>query len=165
VDAVAETMARAGAALDRGPEDTGVGRVAVLRDPFGPRWMLNGKVAPGPRLRVRKSWFGVVLDAADGPALARFYQRLLGWELFHVSREWTDLAPSRTAGEEHYVRPVWPTEPGKPQMMSHLDLEVEDLEHAVAYALDCGAELADFQPQEDVRVMLDPEGHPFCLYL
>jgi len=24
--------------------------------------------------------------------------------------------------------------------------------------------LADFQPQEDVRVCLDPAGHPFCLY-
>ena len=25
--------------------------------------------------------------------------------------------------------------------------------------------LADFQPQADVRVVLDPAGHPFCLYL
>ena len=24
-------------------------------------------------------------------------------------------------------------------------------------------ELADFQPQDDVRVLLDPDGHPFCL--
>jgi hypothetical protein len=22
-----------------------------------------------------------------------------------------------------------------------------------------------FEPQEDVRVLLDPAGHPFCLYL
>ena len=29
----------------------------------------------------------------------------------------------------------------------------------------CGATLADVQPQEDVRVHLDPDGHPFCLYL
>ena len=28
-----------------------------------------------------------------------------------------------------------------------------------------GATLAEFQPQDDVRVMLDPAGHPFCLYL
>ena len=26
------------------------------------------------------------------------------------------------------------------------------------------ATLADFQPQKDVRVLLDPAGHPFCLY-
>ena len=29
---------------------------------------------------------------------------------------------------------------------------------------DAGATLADYQPQEDVRVMLDPAGHPFCLF-
>jgi hypothetical protein len=39
------------------------------------------------------------------------------------------------------------------------------LDEAVAYALSVGAELADYQPQEGVRVMLDPVGHPFCLYL
>jgi hypothetical protein len=25
--------------------------------------------------------------------------------------------------------------------------------------------LADFQPQDDVRVLFDPDGHPFCLFL
>ena len=25
--------------------------------------------------------------------------------------------------------------------------------------------LADFQPQDDLRVCLDPAGHPLCLYL
>jgi hypothetical protein len=35
----------------------------------------------------------------------------------------------------------------------------------VAYALEVGAEQASFQPQQDVRVMLDPAGHPFCLYV
>jgi hypothetical protein len=28
-----------------------------------------------------------------------------------------------------------------------------------------GAEQASYQPQEHVRVMLDPAGHPFCLYV
>jgi len=27
------------------------------------------------------------------------------------------------------------------------------------------ASIAGFQPQDDVRVCLDPDGHPFCLYL
>ena len=34
----------------------------------------------------------------------------------------------------------------------------------VAHARELGAEEADFQPQENVRVLLDPAGHPFCLY-
>ena len=50
-------------------------------------------------------------------------------------------------------------------MMLHLDLEVPDLPAAVAGAVRAGAREADFQPQEDVRVMLDPAGHPFCLYI
>ena len=49
-------------------------------------------------------------------------------------------------------------------MMMHLDIQVDDLDEAVAFALEGGAELAAFQPQETVRVMLDPAGHPFCLY-
>jgi hypothetical protein len=50
------------------------------------------------------------------------------------------------------------------EMMVHLDFEVTDLEAAVASAIASGAEIAAYQPQEDVRVMLDPDGHPFCLY-
>ncbi len=48
--------------------------------------------------------------------------------------------------------------------MAHIDIAVEDLEQAVAWAQEKGAELAPHQPQERVRVMLDPAGHPFCLF-
>lgn len=123
-------------------------------------------------LRTNKHWFGVVLDAPDARELAHFYQRLLGWRIFNEADDWVDLAPSEDAGynlafatEPRYVRPVWPTEDGKQQMMLHLDLEVDDLEQAVAHAVEAGAEVASYQPQEAVRVMLDPAGHPFCLYL
>ena len=122
-------------------------------------------------LRTQKTWFGVVLDAPDARELAHFYQRLLGWKIFNESDGWADLAPSDAAGynfsfatERHYVRPVWPTVNGEPQMSLHLDIEVDDLDEAVAYALEVGAEQAEYQPQETVRVMFDPAGHPFCLY-
>lgn len=49
-------------------------------------------------------------------------------------------------------------------MMAHLDLEVSDLDAAVADALARGATLAAHQPQPRVRVLLDPAGHPLCLY-
>jgi len=49
-------------------------------------------------------------------------------------------------------------------MMIHLDFGVDDLEAGVVWAIEIGARLADHQPQEHVRVMLDPEGHPFCLF-
>jgi len=123
-------------------------------------------------LRTHTRWFGVALDALDGPALAHFSQRLLGWTIFTETPEWTTLAPSEDAGynlafasEPNYVPPVWPSQPGSPQMMAHLDFEVDELTSAVDHALACGAVLVDFQPQDDVRVLLDTAGHPFCLYV
>ena len=41
VDRLVDGMVAGGAVLDRGPEETPAGRVAVLRDPFGHRWLLN----------------------------------------------------------------------------------------------------------------------------
>jgi Glyoxalase-like domain len=67
--------------------------------------------------------------------------------------------------EPLYVHPVWPAGPGDQQMMMHLEIKVDDLEAGVAHAVAQGAVLADFQPQDDVRVCLDPAGHPFCLVL
>jgi hypothetical protein len=49
-------------------------------------------------------------------------------------------------------------------MMLHLDIAADDVEAAVAWALDTGATLAGHQPRESIRVMLDPAGHPFCLF-
>jgi glyoxalase superfamily protein len=46
----------------------------------------------------------------------------------------------------------------------HLDIAVGDLDEAVRWALAAGATLAAVQPQDDVRVMVDPAGHPFCLF-
>jgi len=51
------------------------------------------------------------------------------------------------------------------QMMMHLEIRVDDLESAVAHATACGAALATFQPQDNVRVCVDPAGHPFRLWL
>jgi predicted cupin superfamily sugar epimerase len=123
-------------------------------------------------LRTTTAWWGVVLDAPDPPALARFYARLLGWRLFGEDPSFATVAPSEHGGhylavqlEPDYVRPVWPARPGQPQTSMHLDLAVDDLPTAVAHAVEVGAVEADHQPQDDVRVMLDPVGHPFCLYL
>jgi catechol 2,3-dioxygenase-like lactoylglutathione lyase family enzyme len=116
-------------------------------------------------------YWGVVLDAPDARELARFYARLLGWKLAKEDPDWATLSPPdgvaylafQTSPE--YERPVWPPAEGRQQMMMHLDLEVSDLVAAVADAIELGATVAEYQPQEHVRVMLDPAGHPFCLYV
>jgi PhnB protein len=41
VDAVVARLSGSDVVLDRGPEDGPNGRVAVFRDPFGHRWLLN----------------------------------------------------------------------------------------------------------------------------
>jgi Glyoxalase-like domain len=119
----------------------------------------------------RHDYWGVVLDAPDGPALARFYSRLLDWEIVKEDAEGAAVAPPdgvvyigfQTSPE--YVPPVWPPADGKQQMMMHLDFEVSDLAIAVEHAIELGAREAEHQPQENIRVMLDPVGHPFCIYL
>ena len=122
---------------------------------------------PSPRMRLS----GVVLDSADPRALADFYRRLLGWAVERDEPGWVKLGPPAGGPglsfqtESAYIRPTWPAGPGDQQMMVHLDLEVDDLEVAGVHAVTAGAVLADHQPQEDVRVYLDPAGHPFCLWV
>jgi catechol-2,3-dioxygenase len=114
---------------------------------------------------------GIVLDSPDAQQLAAFYRRLLGWSTTQEEDNWVTLgAPGGGPGlsfqtEKNFVRPVWPAGPGAPQMQVHLDIQVEDLAEAGAHAEKAGASLADFQPQDHVRVYLDPAGHPFCLYV
>jgi catechol 2,3-dioxygenase-like lactoylglutathione lyase family enzyme len=131
-----------------------------------------------PRLHVSS----VVLGAADPRELAAFYHRLPGWAVaeeyparpgYPAADGWAILRPPPgEAGlrglavqwEPDYLPPAWPPAPGEPQMMMHLDIAVDDLEAGAAWALQAGATLAGHQPQEHVRVLLDPAGHPFCLF-
>jgi catechol 2,3-dioxygenase-like lactoylglutathione lyase family enzyme len=112
-----------------------------------------------------------VLDTPDPRGLARFYQRLLGWPIGSDEPEWATLRPEDGGArlsfrlETDHVPPVWPAGPGDPRMQLHLDVEVDDLDAAVALAVEAGATVAEFQPQDGVRVCLDPAGHPFCLFL
>jgi predicted enzyme related to lactoylglutathione lyase len=112
----------------------------------------------------------VVLDAPDPRALAEFYSRLLGWPIRTDEPDWVTVRSQSGSGlsfqrEDAYVRPTWPAGPGDQQMQMHLDIEVDDLQAGVAHAVQAGATVADFQPQDDVRVMLDPVGHVFCLWV
>ncbi|AVH57962.1 MULTISPECIES: VOC family protein [Streptomyces] len=113
----------------------------------------------------------VVFDAPDAHGLADFYMRLLGYVKRAEEPDWVLIGPSfggtglAFETERNYTPPVWPAAPGDQRMMLHIDIEVDDLAAETARALSEGARLADFQPQEDVRVMLDPAGHPFCLWV
>jgi catechol 2,3-dioxygenase-like lactoylglutathione lyase family enzyme len=123
------------------------------------------------RGRTKTDWWGVVLEAPDAAALARFYSDLLGWP---IAKEEPGGAAIQVPGTSSYLAfedspgyepPVWPAADGRQRQMMHIDVAVDDVASAVADAVELGATVADFQPQDDVRVLLDPAGHPFCLYL
>lgn len=115
-----------------------------------------------------------VLDAPDAAELADFYRRLLGWEPVQQEPDWVKLLPPGGGPglsfqtEKAYTPPTWPASlkaGGNQLTMLHLDFEVTDLEAGVAHAVAEGATPAEFQPQHDVRVLFDPAGHPFCLFV
>lgn len=95
---------------------------------------------------------------------------MLGWKRSFIGEGWDAVsAPDGSFRiyfqfEPDYVPPVWPTSPDCQQIMAHLDFAVSDLDKAVAYAISCGAKLADVQYLENARVCFDPAGHPFCLF-
>lgn len=111
-----------------------------------------------------------MIDAPDVRALAEFYSRLRGWPIDSIDEN--DAALDLGEGvaylaiqrNDNYIRPTWPADDGTQQMMLHLDFEVDDLAAETRRAIALGAQLPPHQPQDDVRVLLDPAGHPFCLY-
>ena len=70
--------------------------------------------------------------------------------------------------EEWYQPPVWPEEPGAQTKMIHFEVLVDDMDAAVAHVLAIGGTETPHQPESrdraTLRVMLDPAGHPFCLF-
>jgi hypothetical protein len=124
----------------------------------------------------------VTIGAPDPRALADFYSRLLEWPVTAADPArpgrppedgWAQVRPEQPdAGptlnfefEPEFSTPTWPSRSNEQQIQEHLDIAVHDLHASVEWAVACGARLAAFQPQDDVRVMFDPAGHPFCLFL
>lgn len=124
----------------------------------------------------------VTIGAPQPRELARFYARLLageitadnalgerapvddGWAQMKTRSDFCQITLNFEY-EANWREPIWPSEPDVQHITQHLDIRVEDLESAVSWAVECGARLDPYQPQESVRVMRDPAGHPFCLYL
>jgi predicted enzyme related to lactoylglutathione lyase len=116
-------------------------------------------------------WWGTAIEAPDPSALAAFYSGLLGWTVGHDEPGTAIIAAPEGSiyivfqEAVDYQRPVWPPEDGRQRPMMHFDFQVGDLDTAVAEAVALGATIAQHQPQEHVRVLFDPAGHPFCLCL
>src|SRR5262245_35506291 len=108
----------------------------------------------------------VGLDSADPRQLGAFYERLTGWRVARSSDHVVALDGGSIWLTIHrvadYQRPTWPNSDVPKQM--HFDFDVDDLDVAQSEAIEAGASLAETQPRPDEwRVLIDPEGHPFCL--
>lgn len=121
-------------------------------------------------------WVGLAIDCSDVAPVTRFYQQLLGFRLGEFDPpHWAQLwDPSggvhlNIQAQPAYERPVWPEQEGEQAKMLHLEVEVNDVEVAVAKAIDAGGVEAPWQPPDRdarrIRVMLDPAGHPLCLFV
>lgn len=126
----------------------------------------------------------VCIDCSDAHAMARFYSGLLGWEPTFTEPNWVLMRnPSGGVGlafqaEPFYEPPTWPETSSAQQKMLHLDVRVTAdgaaltgeegqvaLDAAAERAVAAGGRLAEHQPREDLRIVLDPAGHPLCLFL
>jgi catechol 2,3-dioxygenase-like lactoylglutathione lyase family enzyme len=136
-----------------------------------------------PNLR----WNAVCVDCADGDfaATVAFYTGLLGLEIGDGScrpgecthdgtSHWASLGDPgggmavNVQSESWYEPPVWPERPDGLTKMLHFEVETDDVAAAVRFAVAAGAREAPHQPPDRdltrLRVMLDPAGHPFCLW-
>jgi catechol 2,3-dioxygenase-like lactoylglutathione lyase family enzyme len=121
-------------------------------------------------------WNAVCIDCSP-ETYARevaFYRDLLGAEVAEREERWAALQDPRSGmwlniqADDSYEPPVWPEDPSGQAKMIHFEIRVEDVPVAVARAASFGAREAAWQPPDRdpgrLRVMLDPAGHPFCLW-
>jgi predicted enzyme related to lactoylglutathione lyase len=122
------------------------------------------------------TWTTITLDCSDAEALGAFYSSLFGWNV--TARDdtgWVQLGnPNGGVGltlqaEDSYEPPAWPEQPGHQAKMMHFEVLVDDLDAAVQFVVQCGGSEAVHQPpgrdSTRLRIMLDPAGHPFCLFV
>lgn len=124
------------------------------------------------------------IDCRDAHEMARFYGQLLGWEPTFTEPNWVLMRnPAGGTGlsfqaDPAYEPPTWPEAQGNQQKMMHLDVRVTPangqspeeagqaaLDATANHAIAAGGRLADHQPRADLRIILDPAGHPLCLFL
>ena len=105
----------------------------------------------------------IAIDCPNAAELSGFYGQLLDLPVEFDAVRLPDRDLEIWFQEvDDYLPPTWPTQERGQQ--AHLDLGVNDVAAGVARAESLGATRAKFQPGDSWTVMLDPAGHPFCLF-
>jgi predicted enzyme related to lactoylglutathione lyase len=104
-----------------------------------------------------------VIDCHDPEALSAFWADLLGVEVHFRWHQYVMLRPTVEGGPALTFQQV--DEPKVGKSRAHLDIAVDDLEAAIAYAVERGATRLQRNEEDGVvlEILADPEGNEFCL--
>lgn len=157
VDRLVDRAVAAGALLERPPDDNPYGRIGVIRDPFGHRWMLKSPVAAGEPLQHGDLAY-VSLWVPDTELVADIFADVLGW----------DYGADAT-GQRRQVagmRPAHGIFGGQERSTLFLCFAVDDLDDARRRVRDAGGETTDPRDEPYGRVAdgTDDQGGRFALY-
>lgn len=163
VDAQVRGAVDAGATLEREPADNPYGRVGVIRDPFGHRWLLNGPVAAvvDGDVGYLSLWVPEVERAAT------FYAAVLGWRYGDAQPGGHRMilgGPPRALVPLASARAVfWPEQEDPTAFCSRA---VADLDAAVARVRAAGGRATDPEttPHGRSAECADDQGMPFSLH-
>ena len=158
VDEAVRTAVRDGASLERAAADNPYGRNAVIRDPFGHRWIVSAAPTP-PATGLRQGDIAFAsLNVPDVVRAAAFFERVLGWRY--------------TPGSAPQGRQVEGTTPhhglwgDQPRSTLFLCYMVDDVDDAVVRVRALGGEAATptDQPYGRVADCVDDQGTPFAVF-
>ncbi len=160
VDAATSRAVGAGADLERPPTDHPYGRNAVLRDPFGHRWMFSSEAAPQAAhdAGVRPGDVAYVsLWVPDVDRASAFFGAVLGWRYASGS--------SPQGRQVEGVKPNHGLWGGQRRSTLFVCFAVDDVEAAVRRVRDAGGQSEDprSEPYGPVADCVDDQGLPFAL--
>lgn len=146
-----------GARVERPPGDQPYGRVSVVRDPFGHRWMLRGPVRRPAGDRPRHGDLAYVsLQLPDVARAERFFTGVLGWRT-------EGSGPGRKVNGLSFNHGLWE---GAARPTLFLCFGVDDLDHALDDVRAAGgvAGTPVDAPHGRVADCTDNQGVAFALY-
>jgi uncharacterized glyoxalase superfamily protein PhnB len=161
VDAAVARAAAAGATVEREPSDAPYGRIGIVLDPFGHRWMLQTP-APSPAAARPPVHPGdtvyLTLRVPDGARARDFYEAVLGWSMTpgRVEDGWE--APGQT--------PMVGLHGGQVVDLGAVPMyAVDDIEVAVAAVRTAGGQAGEIERQSYglSAYCRDDQGLPFWL--
>ncbi|SDC08590.1 VOC family protein [Actinokineospora iranica] len=158
VDATFTRAVAGGATVERPPTDEDYGRVAVVVDPFGHRWLLNTPPARATRRSVGDVAY-VTMVVTDAEAAKAFYAHVLGWS-YHPGS-----TPGGWAVADHDGLGLYGAGPDATGQVQ-LCFRTDDIEAALDRVRERGGETGPVrrQPYGFIADCVDPLGAAFQLW-